>query len=375
MAKKEQSGQPRSAGYRILHETLCVIAALLLFFCFCNTAALRIYSRSDSLSAGLRASRISDAEVPFTGKNVTDYIMSGYVDDSEVLSEDIQTAADSMKIPEFLAEKFEQQSALLRGDANEPLQITPDEISGKLDQISEELYASCKLIIEESDRTQIESALEKPLSVFNSVSGAFGSTKAGRLVLRFGVSIFAYIAEAVLIVLLLLRWGKIRKNSGKDSEGCLKGMGTAIMIPAALILFFVLVGGTATWFTPDTEIGLNPFYKALRAPFWWISVTGVTFSLFLLELCAYLRARRDKANAPAAASAPAEAPSAPVPPSARKLPADQKYCMHCGKPIAANAKFCIYCGTDQNTSAAADTQDERAKVTLEKDADPTEENT
>ena len=217
MAKKEQSGQPRSAGYRILHETLCVIAALLLFFCFCNTAALRIYSRSDSLSAGLRASRISDAEVPFTGKNVTDYIMSGYVDDSEVLSEDIQTAADSMKIPEFLAEKFEQQSALLRGDANEPLQITPDEISGKLDQISEELYASCKLIIEESDRTQIESALEKPLSVFNSVSGAFGSTKAGRLVLRFGVSIFAYIAEAVLIVLLLLRWGKIRKKISKLS--------------------------------------------------------------------------------------------------------------------------------------------------------------
>ena len=370
MAKTEKPIRIRSGGYRVFHGTLCVIGTLLLLFCFSNTVSLRSYCRTNALSSSLRASRLSDAKIPFTGKNVTDYILSGYVTDSNVLPEDIETAVDEMNIPAFLADKIEMQMQLLHGDSNEPVQVTPEEISGELDRISEQLHASCRLIIEDSDRAQIDSALQKPLAFCNGISSAFGGTKAGRAFQRFGVSIFAYILEIVLFLLLLFRWRNIRKCTGKDSFGALKGMGLTLLIPSALSLLFVIIGGAGTWFVQDGVTGLYPFWKALRAPYWWTSVTVVSFSLFLLELCAFLRVR-----AKYKASAPAKEQKSPVMPSAPEVPAakaseEQKYCISCGKSIPRAAKFCIYCGAGQQT--ASEQPDPIPQVRLEKEPESTE---
>lgn len=334
--------RPRSGGYRFIHTLLCVIGVLILFFCFSNTTALRSYSASKALTDALRSAKLSDADVPFTGKNVSDYIRSEYVADENVLPEDIAQAADGMGIPAFLAEKLDGHFAMLRGDSDTPVRIESAEITGLLDQITESLHESCKLVIEESDRQQIESVAEPVLKKVNALSDGFGSTKAGRAFQRFGVSVWAYVLEVVLLALLIWRWCVIRKNSGKDIAGAFKGTGITIMIPAALTLILVLIGGIHTLFIRDDVVGLYGVTKVLRAPYWFIAATGVSFALFMLELAAYMRAKKQyKELAPAEPAKPAKMESAPV------VPVYRTPCVSCGKELESGAKFCKYCGAKQ----------------------------
>ena len=219
---------------------------------------------SSDLTDALRSAKLSDADVPFTGKNVSDYIRSEYVTDENVLPEDIAQAADGMGIPAFLAEKLDGHFAMLRGDSDTPVRIESDEITGLLDQITESLHESCKLVIEDSDRQQISSVAEPVLKKVNAVSDGFGSTKAGRAFQRFGVSIWAYVLEVVLLALLIWRWCVIRKNSGKDIAGAFKGTGITVMIPAALSLILVLIGGIHTLFIRDDVVGLYAVHARAR---------------------------------------------------------------------------------------------------------------
>lgn len=346
------TGKQRSGGYRVLHTVLCVIAALLLFFCIGNTIALRRLSASDLLPDQLRASRISDAGVPFTGKTVSGFILDGYVSDSNVLPEDIAAAVDGMGIPAFLADKLEQHFSLLRGDSDTPVNITPEEFSGLLSQITDSLYESCQLVIDETDQQKLRTAVEPTLNTVNAVSDAFGSSKAGRAFQRFGVSIWAYVLEILLLALLAWRWCSIRKNSGRDAAGAFKGMGLTLIIPAALSLLLVIIGAVHALFIKNGVIGLYGVAKVIRTPYWYITITGVTFACFLLELAAYLRAKADyKAKHPAAAvKAPAVMPSAPAVPSAA-LPVRKTVCVSCGKELEAGSKFCKFCGAKQEQEA------------------------
>lgn len=341
------SGQQRSGGYRVLHSILCVIAALILFFCIGNTIALRRLSASDLLPDQLRASRISDAGVPFTGKTVSDFILKGYVSDSNVLPEDIAAAVDGMGIPAFLADKLEQHFSLLRGDTDTPVNITPEAFSGLLDQITDSLYESCQLVIDESDQQLLRTTVEPALNTVNAVSDTFGSSKAGRAFQRFGVSIWAYVLEILLLALLAWRWCKIRENSGRDAAGAFKGMGLTLMIPAGLSLLLVIIGAVHALFIKDDVIGLYGVAKVIRTPYWYITITGVAFAFFLLELAAYLRAKADyKAKHPAAAvKAPAVMPSAPA------VPVRKTVCVSCGKELATGSKFCKFCGAKQEQEA------------------------
>lgn len=335
--------QPRSGGYRVLHTILCVLGALLLFFCMSNTIALRTLSRSSALPDQLRAGRLSDAGIPFTGKTVSEFIMKGYVTDDNILPEDIAAAADGMGIPAFLADKLDQHFALLRGDSDTPVRITPDEITGLLDQITESLHESCQLIIDDSDQEQLRNAVEPALGAVNGISDTFGSSKAGRAFQRFGVSIWALILEVVLIILLLWRWTVIRKNCDKDAAGAVKGMGLTLMIPAALSLLLVVIAAIAGFFRKDEVIGLYGAAKVLRTPYWFITVTGVSAAFFLLSLASYLRAK-----AQYQAAMPAKAPKKPaVMESAPAVPARKVTCVSCGKELDENSKFCKYCGAKQ----------------------------
>lgn len=359
MAKDQQTA-PRSGGYRVLHTVLCVLAALLLFFCISNTIALRRLSASDLLPEQLRASRLSDAGVPFTGKTVSDYIMKEYVSDSNILHEDIETAVDGMGIPAFLADKLDQHFALLRGDTDTPVNITAEEFGGLLDQITGSLYESCQLVIDDSDQQMLRSAVEPALNTVNAVSDAFGSSKAGRAFQRFGVSFWAYVLEVLLLALLAWRWCTVRKNSGRDAAGAFKGMGLTLMIPAGLSLLLIVIAAVRALFLKDSVIGLYRVAKVIRTPYWYIAITGVAFAFFLLELAAYLRAKADyKEKHPTlAVKAPNIMPSAPL------VPGRKTVCTGCGKELDAGAKFCKFCGAKQEAPKPEPVQTASAAATV-----------
>ena len=354
--------RPCSGRYCVLHTILCVLGALLLFFCLSNTHALRTYLSSDALVTSLREARLSDAVVPFTGKNVTELITDGYVTDSNVTAENVSVAVDRMSIPGFLADKLGGHFALLRGESDTPVTITTDEINEQLDSISDWLPTYGGIIVDDSDRAMIDSTLGGVFGKINSLSMAFGSNKAGRTLQRFGVSIWAYLASLVLLGLLFVRWCGVRTNSGRDVAGAVKGFGLTALIPSAAGFLFVLAGGIRTWFIKDGTIGLNGVTKVLRGPYWYITITGLTFGIFMLELAAFLRARA-KHRAEHAEKTADPVPMAPLP----ALPAEAfampknasedvsagKQCVSCGKQLAAAAKFCIYCGAEQTASAAA----------------------
>lgn len=340
--------RPRSGGYRFLHSLLCVIGILVIWFCFGNTTALRSYTASTALTDAMRAARLSDASIPFSGKTLTEYIRRSYVTDENVLPEDVAAAADGMGIPAFLAGKLDAHFALLRGDSDTPVRIGSDEITGLLDQIADLLHESCKLVIEESDRQQIRDTAEPVLSKVNALSDAFGSNAAGRAFQRFGVSIWAYALEIVLLILLIWRWCAVRKNSGKDIAGAFKGTGITIMIPAALSLILVLLGGIRTLFVRDGVVGLYGVTKVLRAPYWFITVTGVSFAFFMLELAAFIRTKKQlRAAAPAPAAKPRKMEDAPV------VPVYRVPCIKCGKELDSGSNFCKYCGAKQDEPVKA----------------------
>lgn len=352
--------RPRSGGWRVLHTILCAFGALLLFFCMGNTHALRTYLASDALVTSLREARLSDAAVPFTGKNVTELIMEQYVTDSNVTAENVAAAADDMQIPAFLAGKLDGHFSLLRGTSDTPVTIGADEITAELDRISDSLAATGGIIVDDTDRAQINDALGGVLNKINGLSTAFGSNKAGRAVQRFGVSVWAYVLILILLGLLFVRWCGVRKNSGRDIAGAIKGLGLTVLIPSALGLIPVLAGGIRTWFIKDGTVGLNGVSKVLRSPYWFITITGVTFGIFLLELAALLRARAkyktEQAGKPVEPVPLDPRPALPedaftMPASAEEQSALEKTCVSCGKTLDAKAKFCIYCGADQTAAA------------------------
>lgn len=336
---------PRSGGYFVLHTVLCVIASLILFFCIGNTIALRRLSASDALPSQLRSARLSDAGVPFTGKTVSDFIMKEYVSDDNVLPEDINAAVDGMGIPAFLADKLDRHFSLLRGDTDTPVRIEPEEISGLLDQITDSLYESCRLVIDDSDRQMLDSTVAPALNTVNAVSDTFGSTKAGRAFERFGVSFGAYVLELLLLGLLVRRWCKIRESCGKDAAGAFKTMGWTLMIPATLSLLLVIIGAVHTLFIKDGIVGLYGVAKLVRTPYWYISITGVTFAFFLISFAEYLRAKaeyKEKMPAVSPKKAPAVMQSAPA------VPVRKMTCIECGRELEAGSKFCKFCGAKQD---------------------------
>lgn len=347
MSKDHQA--VRSGGYHVLHSFLCVIGTLIVIFCMSNTAALRYYTASNALTDSLRAARLSDAAVPFTGKNLSEYIRANYVDDERVLTEDVAAAADGMGIPSFLADKLDQHFALLRGTSDTPMEISGDELTGQLDQIAESLHESAQLIIEDSDKQQIRDAVSPVLNKVNAVSTTLGGSRAGRAFQRFGISIWAYVLEVILLGLLAWRWCVIRKNSGKDAAGAFKRMGWTVMVPAAIGLLLAIIGAVGAFFAKDSVTGLNDVTKTLRTPYWYITITGVTFAVFMMELCAFIRWR---------VTAPAKPKTENSKASVFKKSA--AVCVNCGKKLDSQSKFCKYCGAKQEEPAPAPASAEKS---------------
>ena len=348
---------PRSAGYRRLHGFLCVIAALILLCCINTTFCMRRYIQTNQPAAAMSTSQLSDTKIPFTGKTVAALIKADYVTDEKVTGEDVSAAVDEMGIPSFIAEKLDRYGSLLRGDTDEVVSITADEIVGLLEDSEDALYDKCLLVIEDSDKEELRTSAEKPLSTFNKIMSAVYGSKFGRGLARFRMSRWHYVLDVVLLILLLLRWMNIHEVSGSKKTNALRGMGKTLLIPMAITLILLAVFGIASLFVKDGIVGMYAFTKALRAPMWILCIFEIALGCFLISLAGYQEARAEYKET--AASLPVrnrtgrakmDTVNVPHSPAPARSTLEKRFCIYCGREIAKDAGFCSYCGKNLNAA-------------------------
>lgn len=382
----------RSAGYRVFHGILIVIASLFLLLCLSMTLSVRHYVRYHNISGGLKNARLSDFVIPGTGgQTVTEYIQKEFVTDDRVLPEDIAGAVDATNITGYLAEKADQMGKMLRGESDNYPTFSADEVVKLLEESEATLYSKCMLVIEEKDKENLRQQLEEPFEKLNSAAEFLYGSKAGRALARFRISIARVIVDLVLLGLLLWRWIKVRRNSGKSGYGAVRGMGWVFFVPSALVLIFCIVTSLQMAFKSDDIVSIYTMIKGIRTPHWLLSPLTTAFGILLMAIAGYVRglilhpkrkAQPESASAPEERAAiPAKRPEpAPTAPAAkpettetaaepaaaaqtvtRTAPAapvqttqtaavpaaNRKACTHCGKEIKQDATFCMYCGTKQ----------------------------
>lgn len=342
--------RPRSAGYRIFHGVLCILATLLLLFCINCTAFVRHQLKYRRLTKALRNEvRLSDASAPFGSETVADYIRREYVSDEAVTADDVAAAVDGMKLPAFAADKLEAYADMLRGKTDKVVKVQPDEVIAQLESSEKDLYSKNLLIIDDSDKEDIRSSLAEPLGELNrSLDRVYGSP-ALRALARFRVSAWRILLDIALMGLLLWRLAVVRRNGGKDASTALKSMGFAVLIPNALVFLGCVVTGLISAFAKDGKVGLLPLGRAIRMPLWLSSMLGVSVGAlllicYLLALNAKLKKESAAIPEPSSRWYGTKMQSVEVP----ELAPDQKFCMSCGKVIPASAGFCIYCGKSQS---------------------------
>lgn len=361
MAKKH-----RSAASCLWHSILCVIAVLLLITGMATTLAVRSYIKEGALAKAVKDMNI--AQVAIGDQTVAEKIRQEYVTDSKVQLKDIETAIHGMGIEAFAAEKLTGLGKLLRGESDAVVQITADEIIGLLEKSEYDLYTSCLLMIEDSDKQEIRNVTAMPLKIFNgSMNFMFGSP-AMRAVSRYFVSTACVVVDIILLALLLWRLMVIRSQAEKSKSGACVIMGVTILVPAALTFIATAVHGISGAFTPDGVVTLHTITDVLAHPFWGISLLGVLAGILLILTAAIMRrVAQSRLDAALAANNKPVAPvgmgsidtntqpdpfNAPLPERTPAPAADTVPCVSCGRALAQGAKFCIYCGAPQTAPAA-----------------------
>lgn len=362
--------RPRGAGYRVFHGILCVIAALILLLCMTTTAFVRWQLKNSSMTKALREeTKLSEATAPFGSKTLAQRIHEDNVTDEAVTESDVAEAIDCMELPDFVADKLTVWGDMLRGTSDTVMQISADEVIALLEEHEGQIYRACMLVIDASDKQELRSELEGPLNALNkSFTTVYGSP-ALRALAKFRVSIWHYVLDAVLLVLLLWRWASVQKKGGRRALSAFRKMGVTAMVPSVIALLCCAVFGIAALFAKDGVVGVNPLLKAARAPYWFTSMLGIAGGALLIiidnvgqqiefKIAAKKEAKAAEQSRPqpvmesvAAVSAdPTPAPVAPITPAAPAAPAapaSEKFCVHCGKAIPAKAGFCIHCGKSQ----------------------------
>ena len=345
--------RPRSGGYHTLHNVLCILGTLFLLCCLTRSLMMNDWLKDYSVPQGMRESRISDAQIPFVG-SVAHIIYKSHTDDPNIRESDIAEAIDAIGIPQILAGKIEQHFAMLRGDSDEPMTLTADEIITPLEQNREALHQKCHLIIEDSDLDEIREAVDG--GGFRLLIFGFGYGNGFfRAIGRFFVSIWGILFELALFGLLLWRWMVIKRNSGRPKTQALRNMGLTLMIPMLALLFVLLVILFSYIFISGEYVGLKPFLRTVR-PAIWLNPALIASTGPAPAVNAAAPVSAEPAAVPAApVSAPAaDTPvSAPAPAPAPAAASGDAVCISCGQPLSGKKKFCIYCGTNQETGKNA----------------------
>ena len=339
-------------GYRVFHSILIVLGVLLVLLCFALTFFVRHQLKYRSITNALNNKvKLSDANVPGEGKTVAAYIRAQYVKDDLVKDEDVAEAVDCMELPAFVGGKVAALGDLLRGTSDKLPAITEQEVVDLLEEHEHDLYRKCMLVIEVGDKQSILSELESPLGTINSgFDTAYGSA-AMRALARFRVSIWMVLIELALLGLLLWRWTSVYRNSGKRKRLACKAMGRTLMIAGGIVFAVCAVTGIMNAFTKDGVVGLTPLWKAIREPFWISSMLTISAGAILIIIAQIMDIRDlKKLTAPQTAQSfvASERAAAPVIAPARAQSSGSKFCIYCGKSIAANATFCSYCGKKLN---------------------------
>jgi len=316
----------RSTGYRVFHSILIVIASLIVLFCLSMTLSVRHYVRYHNISGGMKNARLSDFVIPGTdGQTVTEYIRRNFVTDERVLPEDIAGAVDATDITGYLAGKAEQMGKMLSGETDTYPTFSADEVIKLLENSEDTLYSKCMLVIEEKDKADLRKELEEPFADLNNAMEFLYGSKAGRALARFRISIARVIIDLVLLGLLLWRWIKVRKNSGKAGYGAVRGMGWVFFVPSVLVLIFCIVTALQMAFKSDDIVSIYTMIKGIRMPHWLLAPLTAAFGILLMAFAGYIRGQvRYKAErknaigaaqqaAPAAPALPAETPASAQP--------------------------------------------------------------
>ncbi len=362
MAKKTRSG-----ASCVWHSIWCVIATLLLTGGIALNLAARSYIKEDALAKTIGSMNI--AAVTIGDKTVAEEIRDEYVADDKVKLSDIETAIHGMGIEAFAEDKLTAMGKLLRGETDEPVHITADEIIELLEKSEYDLYTQCLLIIEDSDKEEIRNVAEGPLNVFNKTMTFLFGSPAMRAVSRYFVSTACVVVNVILLALLLCRWMIVRAQADKTRSGACTGMGITILVPAALTLIGAVVYSISNAFTPDGAETLYTVGKVLVHPFWSIALLGIFSGVLLILAAAIMRrvAQRKLDAALAGNNTPVESTRmeavenvakpdpfiAPMPAKA-ETPVATTHCIACARTLAQGSKFCIYCGTPQTPPAEPD---------------------
>lgn len=369
MASKNRSG-----AYCAWHSFWCVIATLILIGCIAFNLAVRSYIKSDRLATAVGDLTISTVTVD--DKTVAEHIREEFVSDDAVKVTDIETAINGMGIEAFAEKKLSAMGKLLRGESDDVVHITVDEIIALLEKSEYDLYNDCLLVIEDSDKQELRNELDGPLGVFNKVMTVMFGSPAMRMVSRYCVSTACLIVNIVLLILVLWRWIVVRKNADKTGSGACKGMGLTILIPSALTFVATAVYVISGLFTPDGAQTLHVIGNVIVNPYWGISVLGIVSGVLLMLAAAAMRRiaanQRDKTLANTTAVAPVKMEAveniakpdpftAPLPESAAPAAppaAATTPCIACARALAEGSRFCIYCGAPQTPPAPPAAADE-----------------
>lgn len=361
----------RSGAYCAWHSFWCVIATLILIGCIACNLAVRSYVKADNLAK--KVGELNIATLTIDDQTVAEHIHEEYVSDAAVLPADVEAAVSGMGIEAFAADKLTALGTLLRGDSDEIVHITTDEIIELLERSEYDLYKTCMLIIEDSDKQELRNTLEKPLDVFNKTMTFLFGSPAMRMVSRWSISNLRLAVDVILLILVLWRWMVVRRNADRTRSGACKGMGLTILIPSALTLLATAVYSISGAFAPDGAQTLHTIGNVIAKPFWGISVLGIVSGVLLMlaaaVICRVAAQQRDAALAKTKPVAPVNMESvenvakpdpfvAPMPqtsvnPAPASAPATTP-CIACARALAEGSRFCIYCGTPQTPPAAPD---------------------
>ncbi len=363
----------RSAGYRVWHGFLCAVAVLILIGCINANLCVRDYMRNTRLSNGIEDSRISDFTIPTVGKTVAAYVNEQYLKDYQLSDDSVEKIINAMDIEDLISEKLTDNRKLLEGSSDTVVKISDDELTDLLDNAEDTIYKQAKLHITDSDKEDLRDESAASIRKFNNLmSSVYGST-FGKLLARFGVSIWRLILDAVLLILVCWRWMVVRRNSGAPKRGVLHSVGLLLLIPAAILLVGLTVIAIYSLIRQSSEIGLYPLANAIRVPLWFIFGAELLLGIILLVIAGIMKNAAKKKSAaaetapqpvaqpvaqPAPAPAPAPAPTpAPAPVQTKSLPAADtdpvRRCVSCGQPISPKAMFCKSCGSRQPAPQAA----------------------
>ena len=351
---QKRQREKNSAAKFVFHSILIIIAVLLLLLGITRTAFVRHQLKYNRLTNALRSDTQISA-VKSGGKTVAEIIREEFVSDDQVTLEDVADAVDCMEIPAFAADKLHVWGELLRGNSDVVPHITSDEVVGLLEEHEHDLYRKCMLVIDDSDKEDIRLNADGPLGIVNKLFDFFYGSPAMRALARFRVSIWCIILDIVLIGLLLWRWCRICKNTGRPERKAWKCLGFTVLIPGAVCFIACAVSALISVFSKN-DSALGAVKRAVRLPMWAISMVTISAGALLIifallsEIIAHKRENAPAKTAPAAPAYPAAAPAA-------KAPAPQpepavRTCIHCGREFPAKGSFCIYCGKPQEQQPA-----------------------